>query len=47
MGTDEVKAWAIREGENAQEAGGKIHSDFKKTFINAEVIHSATLLAHP
>lgn len=25
----------------------KIHSDFGKGFINAEVIHSDTLLAHP
>ncbi len=47
VGKDEVKAWAIRTGENAQEAGGKIHSDFKKTFINAEVMHCDTLLAHP
>ena len=35
VGTDEVRAWAIRTGETAIEAGGKIHSDFTKGFISA------------
>lgn len=47
VGTDEVRAWAIRKGETAHEAGGKIHSDFTKGFINAEVIHSDVLLKNP
>lgn len=47
VGTDEVRAWAIRKGETAHEAGGKIHSDFTKGFINAQVIHSDTLLKNP
>jgi ribosome-binding ATPase YchF (GTP1/OBG family) len=47
VGKDEVRAWAIREGETAVEAGGKIHTDFTKAFINAEVLHSDTLISHP
>ena len=47
MGEDEVRAWAIRRGETAQEAAGHIHSDLKKGFINAEVLHADTLLANP
>ena len=42
-----MRAWAIRTGETAVEAGGKIHSDFTKGFINAEVIHSEVLLKNP
>ena len=47
VGTDQVRAWAIRKGETALEAGGKIHSDFTKGFINAEVIHADTLIKNP
>jgi GTP-binding protein YchF len=36
VGEDEVRAWTIREGENAQEAAGTIHSDLAKGFIRAE-----------
>lgn len=42
-----MRAWPIREGATAIEAGGKIHTDFSKAFINAEVIHSKVLLEHP
>lgn len=35
VGVDEVRAWPIRQGETAVEAGGKIHTDFMKSFINA------------
>lgn len=42
-----MKAWAIRKGETAIEAGMKIHTDFGKAFINAEVLHADALLAHP
>ncbi|OGL41461.1 MAG: redox-regulated ATPase YchF [Candidatus Schekmanbacteria bacterium GWA2_38_9] len=33
----EVKAWTIKRGTTAQKAAGKIHSDFEKGFIKAEV----------
>ena len=37
-GEDEVKAWTIQKGDKAPEAAGKIHSDFEKGFIMAEVM---------
>jgi len=37
-GKDEVKAWTIKKGFKAPQAGGKIHSDFEKTFICCEVM---------
>ncbi|KAL2741952.1 adenylate kinase 9-like [Vespula maculifrons] len=37
-GPDEVKAWTIQKGTKAPQAGGKIHSDFEKGFIMAEVM---------
>ncbi len=36
-GEKEVRAWTIPKGALAPEAGGKIHSDFEKGFIRAEV----------
>ncbi len=39
MGEDEVKAWTVRKGSKAPQAAGKIHSDFERGFIRAEVIH--------
>jgi obg-like ATPase 1 len=36
-GKDEVKCWTIRKGTKAPGAGGRIHTDFEKTFINAEI----------
>lgn len=38
VGEDEVRAWTIKKGMNAKEAGGRIHSDIEKGFIRAEVI---------
>ena len=38
VGEDEVRAWTIREGTPAAEAGGVIHSDIQRGFIRAEVI---------
>lgn len=38
VGEDEVRAWTIKRGMTAKEAGGKIHSDIEKGFIRAEVI---------
>lgn len=37
-GEKEVRAWTIKEGTNAQQAAGVIHSDFAKHFIRADVI---------
>lgn len=36
-GKDEVRAWTIKRGTKAPQAGGKIHSDFEKGFVCAEV----------
>ncbi len=35
---DEVRAWTITKGLNAQKAAGKVHSDIERGFIRAEVI---------
>jgi GTP-binding protein YchF len=35
--TDEVRAWSIKRGTKAPQAAGKIHSDFERGFIRAEV----------
>lgn len=37
-GKDETRAWTIKAGSTAPEAGAAIHSDFKDKFIRAEVI---------
>ena len=37
-GEDEVRAWTIKDGTKAPQAAGKIHTDFEKGFIRAEVI---------
>lgn len=37
-GKQEVRAWTIQKGTKAPQAAGKIHSDFEKGFIRAEVI---------
>ncbi len=37
-GKPEVRAWTIKKGTKAPAAAGKIHSDFEKGFIRAEVI---------
>ncbi|XP_076316605.1 obg-like ATPase 1 isoform X1 [Tachypleus tridentatus] len=38
VGKDEVKAWTIQKGTKAPQAAGKIHTDFEKGFIMAEVM---------
>eukprot|EP00055_Hartaetosiga_balthica_P003248 m.7104 g.7104 ORF g.7104 m.7104 type:complete len:395 (+) comp2708_c0_seq1:71-1255(+) len=38
-GKDEVKAWTIQKGTKAPQAAGKIHTDFEKGFIMAEVMN--------
>lgn len=37
-GPDETRAWTLKRGKTAPQAGGAIHSDFEKFFIKAEVI---------
>ena len=37
-GVDEVRAWTIQRGTKAPAAAGKIHSDFEKGFIRAEIV---------
>ncbi len=44
-GSDETKAWTVKRGATAPQAGGVIHSDFEKYFIRAEVINCKELLA--
>ncbi len=43
-GEKEVRAWTINKGAKAPEAAGKIHSDFEKGFIRAEVVSYETLV---
>lgn len=43
-GKPEVRAWTIKKGTKAPEAAGKIHSDFEKGFIRAEVISFEKLI---
>jgi len=38
-GPDETRAWTIKRGQTAPDAGGAIHTDFKEHFIKAEVIN--------
>lgn len=43
-GPDETRAWTIKVGSSAPEAGAAIHSDFRDTFIRAEVVSYAHLV---
>ena len=43
-GEPEVRAWTITEGTKAPQAAGKIHSDFERGFIRAEVVAYNDLL---
>ena len=44
-GKKECRAWTIRKGTKAPQAAGKIHSDFERGFIRAEVIAFDDLMA--
>ncbi len=44
-GKDEVRAWTIEKGTRAPQAAGKIHTDFERGFIRAEVISFDDLVA--
>ena len=43
-GPNECRAWTIDQGSTALEAAGKIHTDFARGFIKAEVIHYSQLI---
>ncbi len=43
-GEDETRAWTIKIGTKAPQAAGKIHTDFERGFIKAEVINYEDLL---
>ena len=43
-GEPETRAWTIKVGTKAPQAAGKIHSDFERGFIRAEVVNYQTLL---
>lgn len=43
-GEKETRAWTIKKGTKAPQAAGKIHSDFERGFIKAEVINYKELL---
>ena len=38
VGEDEVRAWTVKKGTDAQKAAGKIHSDIERGFIRGEVV---------
>ena len=44
-GEPEVRAWTIKNGTKAPQAAGKIHSDFERGFIRAEVVAYSDLMA--
>ncbi len=44
-GEPEVRAWTITNGTKAPQAAGKIHSDFERGFIRAEVVAYSDLMA--
>ena len=43
-GKPEVRAWTIKKGTKAPQAAGKIHTDFERGFIRAEVVSFKTLM---
>ncbi len=45
-GEDESRAWTIKRGTKAPQAAGKIHTDFERGFIKAEVIAYDDLIAN-
>ena len=45
-GADECRAWTIKKGTKAPQAAGKIHSDFERGFIRAEIVAFEDLKAN-
>jgi GTP-binding protein YchF len=46
VGSDEVRAWTITNGDNAVTAAGKIHSDLARGFIRAETFNYKDIIEH-
>ncbi len=46
VGEDECRAWTIKNGTKAPQAAGKIHTDFERGFIRAEVVPYETLVSN-
>ena len=44
-GVQEVRAWTITKGTKAPQAAGKIHTDFERGFIRAEIVSFDDLMA--
>ncbi|MCI6284781.1 DUF933 domain-containing protein, partial [Selenomonas sp.] len=44
-GPDECRAWTIARGTTAPQAAGKIHTDFERGFIRAEIVNYDDLVA--
>ena len=45
-GPKEIRAWTIKINDTAYDAAGKIHTDFQKGFIKAEIYHYEDLLKY-
>lgn len=45
-GEDEIRAWTIEAGTKAPQAAGRIHSDFERGFIRAEIISFDDFIKH-
>ena len=43
-GPQEIRAWTIKLNDTAYDAAGKIHTDFQKGFIKAEIYHFNDLM---
>ncbi len=41
----ECRAWPVKAGSSASQAAGKIHTDFERGFVKAEVVHEEDFLA--
>jgi hypothetical protein len=46
VGTDEVRAWSLRQGQTVLAAAGTIHSDLARGFIRAECFSFDNLIEH-
>ena len=44
--TKEARAWTVRAGDTAPEGAGRIHTDFERGFIRAEVVTCEDFVAH-
>ena len=45
-GEKEVRAWTVRQGATAPQGAGRIHTDFERGFIRAEVVAYPDFIAH-